>query len=288
MLSFKIRNDQFNPSLTYKYSLHLLISTKSFSIMVVSDQEDKCMVLEKYRFPKCNHPHEILANVSAFYEEINYLKIREWEKVIITLCDDKFAVVPLELFSQESTKDFLELNTVLGEDDAPMHTSYESADVVCTFALFNDLKEWWEKVYSDDKIQFHHFVGNTLQMIHNSYFENNKKTLNVILKDDQVIITYQDEDGKVKFVNQYEYGCKEDLLYYLLLALKTVEVSQQDAVVVFWGDVTQEAFDFVKEYAYKTSYGTTSETLLFNKNFEKIEDYQKFEFFASYLYSIQK
>ena len=220
-------DESFDLNLTREYMLSIQVSLDGFSFSVLDPGKKKVICL--YHQDTFTHePGFHLKKLNAIYDEVDLLHVAYKKTKIYYAAPDRTTLVPIAAFRQDLAEDFYRLTLDPGKNGKIL------------VSLIPDMASY--AIYEIDRA-----VLAFLQEKHPGSVVQNDLVLSVfgcppgiavmkvrILRKQLVVLTLQDN---INFYNSYSYEGENDILYYLLGAVKNMELKPE--AVILDGMVSQ-------------------------------------------------
>jgi len=221
MQRLSLVDENFDLNLSKEYILSIQVSLDGFSFSILDSTINKVICLY-HQDTFTNEPGFHLKKLRSIYDEVDLLALPYNKTKIYLSAPDKTTLVPIAIFSRDLTEDFYRLTLDTGRKSKIL------------FSLIPDMVSY--AVYEID-----HAVHTLLQEKHPGCIMQNDLVLSVfgcprgitlmkvrILKKQLVILTLQDN---INFYNSYYYENENDMLYYILGAIKNMDLKPETIIL---------------------------------------------------------
>lgn len=280
----KVKDSRFNIEHLGSYSLNILVSDSDCSVAVIDTKESRCLYSEKCEFEKVYSSKQQIKVLVQIFEEHHFLRAGYWKNINVSLKNDKFSLVPLSLFDESVSKDYLRLNCEVNEKEESINFyKHKNVGACNIFTLNNDLQDWFKNIYPTREINFLHQTSSFIEGITKVYTDR-KKQLAVLCDHNSLNIALI-ENKNLIYCNVFNYNTPEDLLYFIMYVMNELELSPEKIPVTIWGDFDQTSIYFAKLYKYirYLNLGHRPETISFGYVFDEIFEHSSFDVFNLHL-----
>ncbi|MBA3680698.1 MAG: DUF3822 family protein [Bacteroidetes bacterium] len=212
-------------------SLSLFISQSSFMFAVSSNNFKNVIQIGHVTI------NNTLGTAQTFGEKIvfllnNYqLAQKKFEKVIVSVLNKDFTIVPEAYSNSNDLKEFLSFSSGIAEVKNPL--AHTIKNVKFCYVFDNELVQALERVFS-------HAIIKHAGAINNELFFNNHSLINdnlfLTINDDLIEIAAK-EKNDLLFYNVFNYENNEDILYYLLFMMEQFNLNPLQIKLVISGQV---------------------------------------------------
>ena len=206
--------------------LSILASLYGLSF-ILKNPENNTRTFFEYPFAPTN-PDDLQTKLESIFKERDVLKHR-FQKVNIIHHNMLNTFIPDEIFDENLTKEYLELNTKLLPGDFIDHDYKVSHHIHNIFVPFVNINNSF--LNQNKEIHYTHSFGVFLEKA--SLIRQKQELLpvfdiyiNVYPYDFQILI-FQNE--KIRLFNHFEYSNIDDFLYYVFFVIETVKISDKQA-----------------------------------------------------------
>ncbi|ANQ51308.2 DUF3822 family protein [Flammeovirga yaeyamensis] len=263
---YSVHSDSFDVAQLANYSLHLRIHQSCLTIGVFDAENNECLVLESYHYDTAQNTTALIVNLHNIVQKHSFLNAAFWKNVHIISALPSFAFVPEGIHDEESKQNILSLISKFHQKKDNIHVHPKSGETELCFAIPKELEEWLSDMYSNSQVSYNHTTESFIVEA-NALFGN---VLHCYIDVDTILITKSD-DEKVRFANTFKYKTPQDLLYFVLFVLEELNIDQQEAEVVIWGEVDfhGESIKTLKKFINKVSAGTRPTDVRFAYQFDQ-------------------
>ena len=280
----KIKDERFDEDLIHQYQLLINIGFRDLQIGVIDDQENRMLLLEDYVFPSLTSHAELLQTLDQLFDAHAFLKAAFWKGIRIAIKNNKYVQVPEALFLPEAKAEYLQFNAYV-EDDEEVHSILNSkTKAVTVFAISSPLKNWLVSLYPNSKIIFMHQSAVLIETLTN--FSTYKKDNSLYIYVDRFKLHIMScKAGSLLYYNQFAIKQFSDYIKYIMLVLKSLNLSQQNSQVVLWGYIGKNSPHYNEFYKYINNvvFGHRPKFLTFGYMFDEVQDHHFFDLYGMHL-----
>lgn len=272
-----VKDENFDVESIAQYNLYLTVDLYTFTLGVIDTQDHRCLQIESYLFENITDTNDYLEQLSGLFEDHHFLKVQFWNKVIVTLKNSCFSLVPKSFFNPLEAVEYLTTN-------CPFDSNYEkvfhqeSNGVIGVFSCQSVISNWLDKTYANSNVQYTHHSMCLLECIMSEFSLENQKSLYIHIDLTQVTIILTSKE-KLDYCNVLEFQTLEELLNLILYVANELGLDTESVETVVWlnSESDLESIDMLKEYFNNLFLGTRPYSLNFGFPFDEIEDYQFFD-----------
>jgi hypothetical protein len=279
----KIKDERFDEDLIHQYQLLINIGFRDLQVGVVDDKEHRMLVLEDYVFPSLSSPEELLHILDQLFDAHPFLRAAFWKGIKISIKNNKYVQVPEALYLEEAKSEYLRFNAYV-EDDEEVHAILNpKIKAVTVFAVSSELMTWLLKLYPQEKVTLMHQSAVIIETL--TTFTTYKKDNSLYIYVDRFKLhILSSRNGNLLYYNQFSIKQFSDYIKYIMLVLKSLNLSQQTSHVVLWGYIGKNSPHYNEFYKYINNvvFGHRPKFLNFGYMFDEVQDHHFFD-----LYGIQ-
>lgn len=172
-----------------------------------------------------------------------------FSEVLISYSSPAYTLVPNELFSSASLKDYLAQITFVGPADKIGYDRLTLMQANLVFAIDKGVQFLFEVHFPKAKI--HHFQAVWLNSI--SRYTNEKKLSNeqlfIHVNNGLLQVALLDQQN-LRFVNHFLYDSIEDFRYFIFLMLDQFKLSQETTPLHLSGNIDKQSKEYKAIYPY--------------------------------------
>ncbi|OHX67965.1 hypothetical protein NH26_17260 [Flammeovirga pacifica] len=236
------------------------------TIGVYDTENNECLVLESYNYDTAQNTTALIVNLHNIVQKHSFLNAAFWKNVHIISALPSYAYIPQGIHDEESKQNILSLISKFHKKKDNVHVHPKAEETELCFAIPHELEEWLADMYSNSEVSFTHCTESFIEEA-NAMFGN---VLHCYIDIDTILIT-KSENNTIRFANTFKYKTSQDLLYFVLFVLEELNIDQQEAEVVIWGEVdfNGESIKTLKKFIRKVSAGKRPSEIRFAYQFDQ-------------------
>lgn len=280
----KIKDERFDEELIHQYHLLINIGFRDLQIGVIDDQENRMLLLEDYVFPSLTSPDELLQILDHLFEAHAFLRAAFWKAIKISIKNNKYVQVPEALFLEEAKGEYLRFNAYIEDDEEVYTVANPKTKAVTVFALSTRLKQWVQQLYPNSNVIFMHQSAVLIETL-TTYATYKKDNSLYIYVDRFKLHILSCRNGNLLYYNQFAIKQFSDYIKYIMLVLKSLNLSQQNSQVVLWGYIGKNSPHYHEFYKYINNvvFGHRPKFLSFGYMFDEVQDHHFFDLYGMHL-----
>lgn len=278
----KIKDERFDEELIHQYNLLVHIGTRDLQAAVVDSTDNRLVLLEDYVLPNVSAEDDLLSTLEQIFDSHALLKAGFWNRIKISIKNQKFVQVPATLFIEEAAESYLQLNAAFdNQNENVLHITNPRAEAVTVFAVWENLRLWLQKVYPSKKPVFMHQSACLIEAVL-KYAEGRTDNPLYIYVDRFRLHVLSCQDGKLVYYNQFIIKQFSDYVKYIMLVMKSLGMDQQTSQVILWGYIGRNSPHYHEFYKYinNVTFGTRPDYLQFGYMFDEIQDHHFFDLYG--------
>tara|TARA_B100000767_G_scaffold255831_1_gene262360 strand:- start:2501 stop:3301 length:801 start_codon:yes stop_codon:yes gene_type:complete len=255
-----------------KPSTNLLIKLSSHNLdLILSDTKGNIIQYISEKFEEKVEPNKLsdkLDLVINKFEIINSNVI----KVKLIVLNKLSALVPLNLFQEELSLEYLKFNSKLIKGDFAAHDLIDEIEAVNVFLPFVNVNNYLLEKFGS----FNYYHYSTILIKKLIKYDSSKEVsiyANIQLNNFHIIIL---KNKKLIYYNIFDFNEKEDILYFLLFVLKQNKIDQNKHKLSLLGQIKKES----ETYLLLTKFINNIEILDIKEeiNRKKLEKYSEIDY----------
>jgi hypothetical protein len=281
----KIKDERFDVDRIAQYILLIHVGARDLQVGVVDSEENKMLLLEDYVFPSLSSQEELLATLEQLFEAHALLRAAFWKVIKISIKNNKFVQVPEVLFVEEAKAEYLGFNAYADDDKQYVQSAMNKlAKAATVFSFPRDLKDWFRKVYPGANLIFLHQSAVLIEGI-TRVSEHRKDNPLYIFVDRFKLHIVSARQGKLIYYNQFTIRQFSEYIKYIMLVMKTLNLSQETSQIVLWGYIGKNSPHYNEFYKYINNvvFGYRPKHLKFGYMFDEIQDHHFFDLYSMHL-----
>ncbi len=229
---------------TFK-KLSIQVGLNGLSFCVLDTISNIILASEKVTFKTTSTPYLVLKELKSILSEQAAIG-NNFSEVVVIHKNGLFSLVPKTLFNKEELPNYLKFNAKIMANDQIVHDEIAHHDIMNVYVPFTNVNNYIFELFGE--FEFKHsgtiLIETLLTQSRNSidpicYVQVSEKEMEI------VVIT----EKKLQLYNHFEYGTKEDFLYYLLFALEQLQVDLEKVQLKLFGTI--EEGDPIYELCYR-------------------------------------
>lgn len=280
----KIKDERFDVDQINQYILMIHVGARDLQIGVVDSVENKMLLLEDFVFPSLSSQDELLEMLKQLFDDHAVLKAAFWKTVKVSIKNNKFVQVPEALFVETSQAEYLRFNAQAdGEKEYIQSVMNPQAKATTVFTFPRDLKDWLSAIYPKKNLIFLHQSAVLIEGI-TRISEHRKDNPLYIFVDRFKLHIVSARQGKLIYYNQFVIKQFAEYIKYIILVMKTLNMSQETSQIVLWGYIGKNSPHYNEFYKYINNvvFGHRPKHLKFGYMFDELQDHHFLD-----LYSMQ-
>ena len=281
----KVRDERFDEEYIHLYHLLINIGTRDFQLAVVDPKENLVLLMEDFVLPNITSHEELLSLLDQLFDSHALLRAGFWNKIKIAFKNNKFVQVPAALFVPESQADYLRFNARLDEEREYVHAvANKHSQAATVFAFPRDLKDWFIEVYPNGNLIFLHQSAVLIEGV-TRVSEHRKDNPLYIFVDRFKLHILSAKQGKLIYYNQFVIKQFSEYIKYIMLVMKTLNLSQEMSQIVLWGYIGKNSPHYNEFYKYINNviFGYRPKHLKFGYMFDEVQDHHFFDLYNMHL-----
>ncbi|HZH71094.1 MAG TPA: DUF3822 family protein [Mariniphaga sp.] len=248
-----IKDPGFDINRTKEYKLSIQVSLNGFSFSVVHEEQKRILALEKVDIKVSSDTF-----LGRHFEEwINGHEIlqKEFKNTVVRYNTESFTFVPSEFNDRD--KQQLNGTIALGDQEGKLFVDHylQNAKGNVVFSVPTVFYDVVEKRFRDIKLK------HTLEILDNEVLKLKgikDYTLSVLFDESSFILILYDNE-KPLIISNYNYNYPADVVFYILSALKMMEVNTGDTALIMAGNIAYkgELYTNLKKYFKNSRFLTT-------------------------------
>lgn len=281
----RIKDTSFSIDDLTHYNLSLLVGRNDFQFCVVDTRENKCLLLEDYELEGIYSTNILINTLYKLFEGHHLLMAGYWKSVKLAMKNQKFTLLPSNMFSNEHLRDYLKLSSeVDSERDEIYYYKHIQSEAVCVFAAERKIIEKVRSIYPTLTVQVVHHGSALIEGIQSHRDFTYYKDLYLLIgrNNFSLVVT---EDNSLLLYNRFPYQGTQDIIKYTMMSMQELGMSQQETKAVVWGNINSNSPHFKELYRYikNISFGGRPSNLSFAYMFDEVPDHQYFDLYSIYV-----
>jgi hypothetical protein len=277
--SYIIKDDRFDTTLISEYHLCIEIKSDHFRFAVFSEPSQTFMWLEDYQTTLLWGQDKFTHFIKEIIKDHAFLGANYWRSIQIITHSDAFTMVPTDLFQPNDMAKYITF--VTGKVPSPLEQileySYTTFRAHTVFSVESNLTSWIKSTYQSRAITPIHLSSIWIEGV---LRQANPDGFHIYFEGDAVILLYIKE-GKVTYCNRFIYRTADDLVYYVLFVMHVLSIDA-DAVILFYGEITTFADNYVMlaKSLPNIQFASSPTNVKFSQYFYEIPEHRYFALFS--------
>ena len=281
----KIKDERFDVDLINQYNLLIHVGSRDMQVGVVDSGENRMLLLEDFVFPSLSSHEELLHALEQLFDAHALLKAAFWKTIKISIKNNKFVQVPEALYVDESKDEYLKFNAHIHPENEYVFSAINKQTKAATVFTFpKELKDWFAKLYQNVNPVYLHQSGVLIEGV-TRVSEHRKDNPLYIFVDRFKLHILSARQGNLIYYNQFVIKQFSDYVKYIMLVMKTLNMSQQSSQIVLWGYIGKNSPHYNEFYKYINNvvFGYRPKHLKFGYMFDEVQDHHFFDLFSMHL-----
>jgi hypothetical protein len=245
-----VKDKRFKVATLAQYHLSIYVSDTCFKISCVNPTTTQCLLLEVYKLAY-GRSHERVQAIEQLYQDHPLLVAGNWSAVTLCIGNQQYTLIPKEFFQEEKLAYYLCFTCPIGSE-AIKHFTHPHLNMTVAFAVDPWLLNWFQVTY--DKTQ-PHTIHQASSLIQGAWAYLREKKLSllptvlVFVEFNYLHITVM-QKSKLLYYNKFEYTNSDELLYYILIVMRTLKLDTSLHEVILGGNITKSSLAYSKACNY--------------------------------------
>jgi Protein of unknown function (DUF3822) len=265
------KDKSFDAAILSQYHLSIYVSDTCLKISCVNPTTTQCLLLEAYKL-SYGHSYQRIQAIEQLYQDRPLLVARDWSTVTLCISNQQYTLIPKEFFQEKNLADYLSF--ICPVDSAVIrHFTHSHLDMAVAFAIDPWLFNWFKATYDQPQLHTIHQASSLIQGTW-AYLRDNKQGLLpsvlVFVEANHLHITVM-QKSQLLYYNKFEYTNSDELLYYILIVMRTLQLDTSLHEVMLGGAITKStpAYSKARNYIRKLTLVSTPPYLKFRSVFTK-------------------
>ena len=261
------------------------IGTRDIQICVIQIADRKCLLIEDYVMENVRTVNDRIRLLQQLFSNHLFIRGGFWKDIRFSIKGHKFALIPRTLYSKESASHFFSLNSNLNSSTERLYAyTHKSLGTVNVFATDYKLVDWLKKLYPSKQISLAHQSSVLIESGLRLYGQQKGKAM-LFLIDKRVLHILVMEQGRLLYYNQFAVQEVNELVKYVLLVFKELRLTNQQAPVLFYGNVPGNStyVSQLRRHIQQLRLGNRPAFLRYPYPFDDLSAHHYFDLFNIYL-----
>ncbi|MBO0340083.1 DUF3822 family protein [Muricauda lutimaris] len=235
---------------TYR-KLSIQAGLNGLSFCVVDTITNKILAFERMSFKTQLTPYLMLKELKQKLSKQGDVGTN-FSEVMVIHKNNMFGLVPKPLFNKEELPNYLKFNAKIMPNDLIAYDEIPNQEIINVYVPYTNVNNYIFELFGE--FEFKHSGTVLLNTLLNQNRTVSEPVCYVQVSEremEMMIIS----DKKLKFYNQFEYGSKEDFLYYLLFSLEQMQLDLEKVNLKLFGAVEEgdPIYDLCYQYIKNVS-----------------------------------
>ncbi len=244
-----VKDDKFDIDNMNSYRLYLSLSANSLRFSIIDSGQDRCMLLQDYRFFGNLNRDDLVSALNRIYDSDLFLKANFWQSVSINIKGKAFTLVPREVFNEDNPEKYLKYVSRDTHENLVVVQAQSTLEAVNVFYVDKVLVNWFHQTYPTRVIQFTHQSAAFIEAIR-KIGRNSKGTQMHLFLDNNFFLCGVLEKSQLTFCNVFNYRSAQDFLYFILFVADEQRLEAENISIFLHGyvDPVSEVFKLLSTY----------------------------------------
>jgi hypothetical protein len=277
-----IKDPAFDIEAMNYYRLFICLGEDSLRFNVVNSRDNKCLLLDEFRFFSRLNAHEQIDALSRIYDNDLFLKANFWFGIYLIIRASPFTLVPREFFDEVNPVKYLQHLTTVHTNQQIFVNEQRSLDAVNIFLNDNPLIQWFKQTYPNRHLQYIHQTQAFIEGIRYNNLAPSTQQLHILIEPNYLIINVLNGNG-LEFCNVFQYRVAADFVYFVLLIMDELHLDKQTCSVTLYGKINpiSEIFKLMKSYLSQVKiYDQQPEWIKFSSDFDGLPHTYYFDLYG--------
>lgn len=273
MKGIEIFNKRLNLENTRNYILSIRTSSDGFLFSILDHFSNTYLYIKA--FPVALYAQ--IAEMEALLKSEEFLN-KSYFRVVFETCNAQSTLVPVAIFDAQKVEAFLAFDVSIDERDRVFYNLIHKLGVVNIYSVNSKMYSLLTERYSNLEQTHHHSSLLVSSFSAKSDPEFSVKLFLQIHKGwfDLLII----KSGELQMLNCFDYLGENDILYYVINALKQFQISPINVELVLSGYAVENQMEtLLKDYIGKVSLADRPENIEFSPEFFSVSAHQFYNFY---------
>ncbi|WP_245977221.1 DUF3822 family protein [Ichthyenterobacterium magnum] len=247
-------------------ALSIQINLSGLSFCVLNRTTNTIEHLKTENFDKKLTPFEILERLKTVLDT-NSIFSESFETVLIIYKNELSSLVPKALFSENNLADYLKFNTKILKTDYITYDELPINKSVNVYVPLVNINNYIFESYGafDYKHASTLFIDTLLQK--KTYLKKDAIYINADAYSIEIVVL---KNSKIQLYNTFEYGTKEDFIYYILFVIEQLKLNPEEINAVLSGQIAKddELYNIVYKYIRHVAFVNPEYTYNYNESMQ--------------------
>src|SRR5690606_2495656 len=191
-------------------------------------------------------PEELLSEVESIISD-NQILQEQFSEVSVIYSTQLYTLVPLPLFDESKTSEYLKFNSKILANDYMAHDVLEEHDLVVVYVPLMNINNYFFEKFG----AFNYYHSSTILLktiLQREKFSLTPKIYLHFQKNsfDCIIL----KNGKLELCNSYPFVTPDDVIYYTLFCMEQLELNPETVPLELFGDIDENDENYKMAYTY--------------------------------------
>lgn len=278
----EIKDEKFNSEKCSEYELMLELGAERLRFFVLGGPNKQVLCLEDYTIGGLPTDNKWSNWLKQLFEEHPFLGNNLWKNVTVCFNTPYFTLIPDAYFRKEYVNNYLGLvKGEISETEQLLHHEVRKLAARNVFSVDKDLWEWLLSTYT---LHLPNFIHQTSTLIEGaltlSSAEKNRTLMTFYFEDDFVTLTLV-KKGSLIFCNKFGYKTPNDMGYFVMFVLDSLQLLPQDVQGILYGEITpySEDYQLLQKFLPHLHFGKNPSGITFGDVFEDLPEHRYFSLY---------
>ncbi|MCU0447423.1 MAG: DUF3822 family protein [Microscillaceae bacterium] len=277
-----IKDPSFDIEAMNYYRLFICLGEDSLRFNVVNSRDNKCLLLEEFRFFSRLSVEEQMEALNRIYDNDLFLKANFWFGIYLIIKASPFTLVPREFFDEVNPVKYLQHITPIHTNQQIFVNEQRSLDAVNVFLNDNLLIQWFKQTYPNRHLQYIHQTQAFIEGIRRNNLIVNRPQMHVLIEPNYLIISVLNGDD-LEFCNTFQYRVAADFVYFVLLVMDELHLDKQACELTLYGKINpiSEIYKLMRTYVGQVKiYDEQPDWVKFSSDFDGLPHTYYFDLYG--------
>lgn len=244
--NYDITAAAFQPESAHKYELSILTGMDSFAY-IVRDRTKNQLLAYSSKSLEASDKENWPDSINRLIQADDKLRSLRYDNCILGWSEERLTLIPDELYSEASSRTYLEQLTLLGLQDEVRSERFSFLEGYIIFAADTANLEAVERRLTPRRT--HHTSGGLLTAWGTRSRRLGHQSISTAVRDGKLFVAAH-RNGVLLFFNTFPFSSSQDALYYLLLAYQHCGWAPTRVPLYLCGEITEHSDLYRQFYRY--------------------------------------
>lgn len=283
----KAKDPKFNIDDLEHYNLLLQVGFSDIQLCITDSRKDRILLIEDYVLPGVTNHSENVECLDCLFDDHHLLLAGFWNKIEVLVKNQRFSIVPKDLFVEDSLEEYIKLNaSLLHHNHSFFHNYYDDLSLVNAFAVNNEVISFITRTYKTKEIEYYHQSSSLINGC-NDYLKHDSGNSVCLYLDRFVLHIAVFKKGKFRFYNQFPVSKFEDYIKYANYVINELSIDRKKDNFLVWGylGANSSHFKILRKNYPNLEFGKRPGGLKLGYVFDEIPEHQYFDLLSFNLLS---